>query len=142
VNASASARYDRALLLTGAKRTAILDLREVQRYGADSFGDADYVSIYGMRPDQWHAKGVRLMGRTAVECTRDALADAIGRDVARIAGRMEPVLVIDAFAWSGSMELTRRNLGALGVPIQIHEVVLNAAGENHGILLGTPGWRP
>jgi len=60
----------------------------------------------------------------------------------RIAGRMEPVLVIDAFAWSGSMELTRRNLGALGVPIQIHEVVLNAAGENHGILLGTPGWRP
>jgi len=29
-------KYDRALLLTGAKRNAVLELWEVQRYGTDS----------------------------------------------------------------------------------------------------------
>jgi hypothetical protein len=42
--------YDRELLLLGAKRNAVLDLWEVQRYGSDSYGDTDYVSVYGMRP--------------------------------------------------------------------------------------------
>ena len=31
-------------------RNAVLELWEVHRYGTDSYGDADYVSIYGMRP--------------------------------------------------------------------------------------------
>jgi hypothetical protein len=39
--------YDRQLLLGGAKRNAVLELWEVKRYGIDSYGDADYVSIYG-----------------------------------------------------------------------------------------------
>jgi hypothetical protein len=73
--------YDRELLLFGAKRYAVLELSEVQRYSHDSYGDIDYVSIYGMRPADWYAKGVRLLGRTAVECTRDVLGDAIGKDV-------------------------------------------------------------
>src|SRR4030095_16171357 len=79
--------YDRELLLNGARRDAVLELWEVQRYGSDSYGDADYVSVYGLRPADWYGRGVRLLGRTAVECTRDALADAIGKDVARVAGR-------------------------------------------------------
>jgi hypothetical protein len=62
--------YDRHLLLSGIKRNAVLELWEVQRYGIDSYDDADYVAIYGMRPVEWYAKAVRLLGRTAVECTR------------------------------------------------------------------------
>ena len=42
--------YDRGLLLGGAKRNAVLEMWEVERYGADSYGDVDYVSVYGMRP--------------------------------------------------------------------------------------------
>jgi hypothetical protein len=137
--------YDRELLLSGAKRDAVLELWEVQRYGTDSYGDADYVSIYGMRPAGWHAKGVRVLGRTAVECTRDGLGDAIGKDVAAIAG-MHPatagVLVVDPFAGSGNtlywllrhlpgargmgfesdagvFRLTRQNMTALSLPIEI-----------------------
>ena len=78
-------RYDRRLLL-GPKRHQVLEQWEVERYGADSFGDPDYVAIFGMRPAEWHARGACLLGRTAVECTRDALADAIGRDIARRRG--------------------------------------------------------
>ena len=45
--------YDRQLLLLGSKRNEVLDLWEVHRYGTDSYGDADYVSIYGMPPAEW-----------------------------------------------------------------------------------------
>src|SRR5262245_65970634 len=77
--------HDRELLLGGAKRNKVLELWEVQRYGRDSYHDPDYVSIYGMPPAEWYAKGARVLGRTAVECTRDGLADAIGQDIAAVA---------------------------------------------------------
>ena len=137
--------YDRELLLGGAKCNAVLELWEVQRYGNDSYGDIDYVSIYGMRPADWHAKGARLLGRTAVECTRDGLGDAIGKDVATIATTQPPsasVLGVDLFAGSGNtlywllrhlpgargvgfesdarvFRLTRQNMAALALPMDI-----------------------
>jgi hypothetical protein len=77
--------FDRQLLLEGAKRNAVLDLIEVRRYGIESWGDPDYVSIYGLRPADWYGRGIRILGRTAVECTRDELADNIGRDIAAVA---------------------------------------------------------
>ena len=137
--------YDRQLLLAGAKRNAVLELSEVQRYGVDSYGDADYVSIYGMAPDDWYSRGIRLLGRTAVECTRDGLGDAIGKDVAAVAAGASqslPWVVVDLFAGSGNtlywmlhhlpgtrgigfeldpgvFELTRQNLSSLALGIDI-----------------------
>ena len=58
--------YDRALLLHGPKRNEILTLDEVRQYGTDSFSDVDYLSIYGLKPAEWYARGIRLLGRTAV----------------------------------------------------------------------------
>jgi hypothetical protein len=95
--------YDRALLLYGPKRDEVLTLEEVQQYGTDSFSDPDYVRIYGMAPSVWFAQGIRLLGRTAVECTRDELGNCIGRDVASIATRLPKTTlftVIDPFAGS------------------------------------------
>ena len=138
-------RYDRELLLGGTKRNIVLELDEVQRYGSDSYADVDYVSIFGMRPAEWYAKGIRLLGRTVVECTRDELANAIGADVATAAGaepRSQGLVVIDPFAGSGNtlywmlhhlpgarglgfelddvvFDLTRRNFSILGVPIEV-----------------------
>lgn len=137
--------YDRELLLAGEKRNEVLELWEVQRFGADSYGDAEYVSVYGLPPAKWYEKGVRLLGRTAVECTRDSLGDAIGKDVASVAAGAPTTtgrLVIDPFAGSGNtlywllhhlpgarglgfeldsrvFELTQRNLAALALPIDI-----------------------
>jgi hypothetical protein len=138
-------KYGRQFLLGGPKRNAVLDLWEVQRYGADSYGDVDYVSLYGLRPVDWYTKGVRLLGRTVVECTRDVLGNAIARDIAAIAATAPSTagtLVIDPFAGSGNTlywilrhlagarglgfeldaavcELTRRNLATLMLPIDI-----------------------
>jgi hypothetical protein len=131
--------------LSGAKRNSVLELWEVQRYGVDSYDDPDYVSVYGMRPAEGHEKGIRLLGRTAVECTRDSLGDAIGKDVAAVAEmapQLAPTLVVDLFAGSGNtlywlgrhlpdarvlgfeldagvFELTRQNLAALALPVEI-----------------------
>ena len=136
--------YDRALLLHGPKRNEVLSLAEIEQYGADSFADADYVSIYGMRPREWYSRGIRLLGRTAVECTRDVLGKRIALDVVSVAARMplNQFVVIDAFAGSCNtlfwilrhlpnsqgiafesdpqvFELTHRNLTILGQRIDI-----------------------
>jgi hypothetical protein len=94
--------YDRALMLHGSKRNEVLTLAEIKRYGLDSFADADYISIYGMPPQEWYRHGIRVLGRTAVECTRDALGDRVGLDVASVAKRMpsSQFVVIDPFAGS------------------------------------------
>jgi hypothetical protein len=105
----------------------------------------EHVSLYGMRPADWYAVGVRLLERTAVECTRDGLGSAIGKDVAAIAGMAPPTvgaLVLDPFAGSGNtlywmlrhlpgargmgfemntavFQLTTRNLAAVASPIDL-----------------------
>jgi hypothetical protein len=137
--------YGRELLLHGEKRNAVLDLPEIRRYGIESYGNANYVSIYGLQPAQWYARGIRLLGRTAVECTRDALGSAVGQDVAAIAPDSAHAIVVDPFAGSGNslywllrrlpgaqgfgfeldpavFQLTRKNLSLLDLPIQILNV--------------------
>jgi hypothetical protein len=148
--------YDRQLLLDGEKRNAILDLTEVQRYGMESWGDPDYVRIYGLRPADWYARGIRILGRTAVECTRDALADNIGRDIATVA-KSAPlttgVLVLDPFTGSGNtlywmlhhlrdayglgleqdpmiFQLTSRNLAILKLSIEVSNLDYKAGLSN------------
>jgi hypothetical protein len=48
--------YDRDFLLSPGKRNQVMALWEVEKFGTDSFGDPDYVSIYGMRPAEWYAR--------------------------------------------------------------------------------------
>jgi len=146
-------RYDRQLLLLGEKRNVVLELAEVQAYGRDSYGNADYVCIYGLRPAEWYAKGIRLLGRTAVECTRDELADRIGRDAASVAAdwvSAEAPFLIDPFAGSGNtlywlarhlsvaqgvgfeldpgvFALTQKNLAALDLSIDVLNVDYRSA---------------
>ena len=136
--------YDRELLLHGSKRNEVLSLAEIEQYGRDGFADPDYISIYGMSPREWYGCGIRLLGRTAVECTRDALGDRIGLDVASVAACMpsHQFVVIDPFAGSCNtifwilrhlpnsegigfesdpqvFKLTHRNLAALGQRIEV-----------------------
>jgi hypothetical protein len=136
--------FDRRCLLA-EKRNELVDLREVQRYGRDAFGDPDFVSIYGLKPAEWYARGVRLLGRTAVECTRDLFANLIASDLAAVARTVrtgDRSIVIDPFAGSGNtlywitrhvepgrsvgfeqddvvFELTRRNLSIMHLGIDV-----------------------
>jgi 16S rRNA G966 N2-methylase RsmD len=133
VSAPRKQAYDRWFLL-GEKRSQPLALWEVQQYGRDSFGDPEYVSIYGLRPDEWYARGVRIPGRTAVECTRDQLASLIGHDIA-IAARAAPVdsvMVADLFAGSGNtLYWIKRHTGAArAVGFEVDDTVFELASAN------------
>ena len=104
------------MLLHGPKRNEFLTLQEVRRYGSDSFSDPDFLRLYGMTPEQRYGRGVRLIGRTAVECTRDAVAGRIGQDIAAVvslttAGRW---VIVDPFATRciGSFDMCRDRAGS------------------------------
>jgi hypothetical protein len=130
--------FDRWLLL-GEKRNEVLGLSEVQGYGTDTFGDPEYVSIYGLKPADWYGKGVRLLGRTTVECTRDLFADLIGRDVAAAAGSAPGVsgsVVVDPFAGSGNTLywLTRWVEPGRSVGFELDDVVFALTRENLSIM--------
>lgn len=130
--------YDRWFLL-GEKRNELLALGEVQQYGRDSFGDPDYVSVYGLKPHQWYARGVRILGRTAVECTRDRLGALIGRDiaaVARTAPAAGPPVVVDLFAGSGNtLYWIKRHTGARrAVGFELDDAVFGLARTNLSLM--------
>jgi hypothetical protein len=95
--------YERAFLLSPEKRDQVMELWEVQKYGVDSFYDADYVCIYGMPPVEWYRRGIRLLARTTVECVRDSLGKWIGKDVESViqsAASDMKFIVVDPFAGS------------------------------------------
>jgi hypothetical protein len=94
-----------------------------------------------------------MLGRTAVECTRDRLAEQIARDVASVAARANstaPPLLIDPFAGSGNtlywlsrylsvdrglgfeldpavFALTHQSFSILGLPIEVLNLDYRAA---------------
>jgi hypothetical protein len=129
-------RYDRTLLL-GPQRRAVLALDEVERYGRDSYGDPDYLCLYGLRPSRWYAAGVRIAGRTAVECTRDALAERIAADVAAVVGDVGGApLVVDPFAGSANTLywLVRTLPASTGVGFESDEQVHGLTAANLDLL--------
>jgi NAD(P)-dependent dehydrogenase (short-subunit alcohol dehydrogenase family) len=78
-------RYDRDYLLDPARRNQLIELWEVEKFGRDSFGDPNAVSLYGRTPAQWHGHGVRILARTALEAVRDPLGERIGAEIAGVA---------------------------------------------------------
>ncbi len=94
--------HDRSWLLHGSERNEVLSLAEIEQYGLDSFGDSDYVSVFGMTPREWYTCGIRLLGRKAVECTRDALVIVLVAMLLPFAANMDAnqLLVLDPFAGS------------------------------------------
>jgi hypothetical protein len=134
--------YDRDFVLFGPYRERVLELWQVERYGAEAFGHSDAISLYGMRPADWHARGIRLMGRTAVECTRDDLAQVIATDVARLAAEAPTPaapLVVDPFGGSANTLywLQRMIPGSTGVGFEIDPVIGEHTAHNLAVV-GAP----
>src|SRR5215831_6725101 len=129
--------YDRWFML-GEKRYDVLALAEVRQYGRDNFGDPDFLSIYGLKPHEWYARGVRILGRTAVECTRDRLAGLIGRDIAAVARTARAVspMAVDLFAGSGNtLYWIKRHAGAgRATGFELDDAVFELARKNIAIL--------
>jgi hypothetical protein len=128
-------RYDRDFLLSAAKRNEVIELWEVEKFGRDSFGDQDAVALYGMRPAEWHAKGIRILARTTLEAVRDPLGNLIGADVARVAATAPPSIafnVINPFAGScnGLYSILRHLPGTEGVGFEFDPTIFEKSSRN------------
>jgi hypothetical protein len=80
----------------------------------------------------------RLLARTAVECTRDRLADLIGRDIAALAAGSPPwkAIVIDPFAGSANtLYWISRHVGArAAVGLELDDAVHATSKTNLSLL--------
>ncbi len=128
-------RYDRDFLLSPAKRNQVIELWEVEKFGRDSFGDPDAVALYGMRPADWYAKGVRILARTALEAVRDPLGNLIGDAVAHVAANAPPGStfgVVDCFAGScnGLYSILRHLPGAEGIGFEVEPAIFEMSTRN------------
>jgi hypothetical protein len=65
-SAHSDRKYDRDFLLSPEKRNQLIELWEVEKYGRDCFADSDHVHLYGMRPQEWYRRGVRILARTCL----------------------------------------------------------------------------
>ncbi|MGZ5920774.1 MAG: hypothetical protein ACXWLJ_05930 [Rhizomicrobium sp.] len=92
-------------LLTPPLNAKKLTLREVRHAGWALAGNPNDLSIYGMRPLLWYPLGIRILGRTAVELTRDLHAFFVATQVAKTLAQKGFRIsdVIDPFAGSGNL---------------------------------------
>ena len=132
-------RYDRDFLLSPAKRNQIVALWEVEKFGRDSFGDPDAVSLYGMTRAQWYGRGIRILARTTLEAVRDPLGNRIGEDVARIAAtapRGTDFGVVDPFAGScnGLFSILRHLPAAEGLGFEFEQTIFDMTTKNIALL--------
>jgi hypothetical protein len=127
--------YDRDYLLSPIKRNQVIELWEVEKFGRDSFGDPNAVSLYGMTPAQWYARGIRILARTTLEAVRDPLGSRIGKDVARIVATAPSgsvIGVVDPFAGScnGLFWILRHIPGAEGLGFEFEQAIFEMSTRN------------
>jgi hypothetical protein len=130
-----SRKYDRDFLLSPEKRNQIVELWEVEKYGRDCFKDPDHVHLYGMSPNEWYGRGVRVLARTCLEAVKDPLGNKIGRDVPEIIARApsnRAVGVVDPFAGScnGLYAILRHLPGSKGIGFEVEPAVFDLTTRN------------
>jgi hypothetical protein len=135
-------KYDRDFLLSEPKRNQIVELWEVEKYGADCFADPDHVHLYGMTPKEWYERGVRILARTCLEAVKDPLGDMIGTEIAEVVSRAtdkRAVGLVDPFAGScnGLYSMVRNLPGSRGIGFELDARVFELTSRNIAHL-GTP----
>lgn len=125
--------YRESLLATRADEE--LTLADIQDYGSRFVGESDYLRLYGMTPDEYTARGVRLLGRTMIECCIDQYSAVIAAAAARWCPRREdapPVGVLDPFVGSGNLlfHVARACGAGLALGFEAHAGVCGRTRQN------------
>lgn len=123
-------------MLNPTKRDQIVELWEVERFGRDCFGNPSSVSLYGLSPQQWYERGIRILARTTLEAVRDPLGRRIGEDIARVASTVpsgSAFSVVDPFAGScNALFWILRSLpGAQGLGVEFERAIFDMTAPQH-----------
>jgi hypothetical protein len=82
-------------------RDTQLSLDQIVEVGQAMYGKPDGLSRYGQSPAEYFRLGVRLLGRTAIECCVDERARVLADEAYRVTHSLFPdrrPIVIDLFA--------------------------------------------
>ncbi|MEU7163918.1 hypothetical protein AB0A70_04635 [Streptomyces morookaense] len=113
--------------LLGELRTTVLGDAELREAGSLIYGDPERFALYGIPAPRMAAAGVRLLGRTTIECCIDAFTAPVADALAGIQATAHPAgqedgqpFVADLFCGSGNFghHLGRR----LGFPAYASEL--------------------
>lgn len=92
--------------LLGPLRNRLLTPDQLCEAGRLMCGRSEDLSLYGIPAPEMEARGIRLLGRTAVECTKDphpvAVAGVIAEIEATAPGTGCEAMVVDLFCGSGN----------------------------------------
>jgi hypothetical protein len=133
VELSRSDRYRNELLRE--KRNVVLSLDEIRRVGEEFYEDPEGLQLYGMGPRDYHETGVRIAGRTAIECSNDIRAVGQAQAVCDVLSRAFPgrfPSVVDLFTGSGNSlyHLARSTRAITRVGFELDDTVYELTREN------------
>jgi hypothetical protein len=89
-----------------AKRDKLLSLEEIIEISNCYYGARDMLCLFDMTPNNYFNKGIRLLGRTAIECSIDIHAEIIADEASKIQEEFFPAkqpIIIDLFTGSGNL---------------------------------------
>lgn len=136
VNDTALTEYfaSRQRLLTPPWDGKQLTIGEIRRAGQVLAGDPNDLRLFGMAPLAWYALGIRILGRTAVEVTRDRYARFMAKSVAHtLASEGYRISdVIDPFVGSGNLlyHLLRATKATRGYGLDINADIIALTERN------------
>lgn len=121
--------------LLGAKRSVVLSLEEIRRVGEEFYEDPEGLDLYGMRPRDYFEMGVRIAGRTAMECSNDIRAAGQAKAVREVIQRRSfsgPPSAVDLFTGSGNslFHLARSIDAVTAVGFELDENVYELTRKN------------
>jgi hypothetical protein len=89
--------------LLGPQRFHPLTTPELCQTGRIVYGTPERFSLYGIPAPRMEAAGLRVLGRTAIECVIDAYAIQVAAAIAQLCDTQDPAaVIIDLFCGSGN----------------------------------------
>lgn len=133
----------RRRLLAPPTSDRILDLEGVRRAARDLSGDPDDLRMFGLETDQWYHLGIRILGRSAVEMTRDPPARFMASVVAKSlrASDVHVDSVVDLFVGTGNIlfHCLRETGAPHGLGVDSSRTILELTAANFSRLPGRGG---
>jgi 16S rRNA G966 N2-methylase RsmD len=105
----------RSELLSSQSR--VLSLDEILFISRSYYGDEGLLSLFGKKPKSFYNMGIRILGRSAIECSIDAHSIGMAKSIKKLKRAFFPreeAVILDLFLGSGN--LLYHSAKALGFP--------------------------
>jgi hypothetical protein len=103
-----------------SSQNRVLSLDEILLVSRSYYGDEGLLSLFGKKPKSFYNMGIRILGRSAIECSIDAHSIGMAKSIKKLKRALFPheeAVILDLFLGSGN--LLYHTAKALGFPTAI-----------------------